>query len=518
MDDLAQARVELVRLEEKAQELLDQLLEVRAAVSAQRTKISNLVRQKPPPIHRLPTELLMSILDLNINDPFLPCHRRRWELAMVSPLWRDVILDNPIFWTTIDLGTLSIPTIKMHLKRSGKSLLDIVMNVDVSLTSVYDTLCTRMRVVLPHVHRWRTLDVLKTTAAYYGSRGVRWTVEELIDATTDHCLEFPSLKCAVIPCAGSSAYPDFLSSAHLPSLEHLELEYCRAWEDFAPPSTLKSLKLIFERSAASFQYPLFPRLIPTQTLSTLSLEGDICDWYLQPNSIQFPVLKTLILVVSRTNKLLQAIVAPNLEHFDYRFDYEGIGSGSLPPSVIFHGLGHKFTSVRRISFPDITMDHRSDHDPNALPLCEAFPNVRHVECGPQDLTGFLMACLDAKLTHTLYPIDFWKDLQSLTLRGRSDLWSDWYEGLNQLPGWLIQRQRSDLPLLHIKLVQLGCSGSSVDVADYFWHLHNCLRDYCRLEFNFPMAIEINLSTVANSLGVMRFPELPPPNLMQSSRR
>ncbi|KIM64130.1 hypothetical protein SCLCIDRAFT_659561 [Scleroderma citrinum Foug A] len=310
MDDrLTQARVELTRLEEKAQELLKQFLEVRTAMAAQRTKITELIKQRPP-IHRLPTELLVSILDLDIAvHP--NCHQRKWQLAQVSRRWRDTILDNPIFWTTITLTTLNPSAIRTHLKRNGNLFLDIVIKVEESPSTIFEGLdYFRLPIVMPHAHRWRALEVFDGGGVTY--EGGLWTIEEYIE---EHIEEFPSLKRAIIPCTASTAYPKFLSPARVPLLEHLELDDCQGWKDFAPPSTLKTLKLTF--TECPIHYPSFPYLIPTQTLTTLSLSGMI-KWSLRPNSIEFPVLETLILIINRTNDFMQAIVAPNLEHFEYR--------------------------------------------------------------------------------------------------------------------------------------------------------------------------------------------------------
>ncbi|KAL4066476.1 hypothetical protein V8B97DRAFT_1874498 [Scleroderma yunnanense] len=492
MDDLTQARVELALLEEKAQELLTQLLEVRTAVSAQRTKIRELIRQRSPPIYCLPTELLVSILNLDIRA--LPYHQRNWELARVSRHWRDVILDNPIFWTTINLLTLSTSAIKTHLERSGDSPLDIVIEANGPPASIYDKLIPRMHIVTPHIRRWRALDVSRIWKSY-GSGEALFRVGELIGGILDYCPELPSLKRAIIPCFGSIAYPNYLSSICIPSLEHLELDDCQAWEDFEPPPTLKTLRLAFEASSA--QYPSFLYLIPTQALTTLSLSGVIDEWILQPNSICFPVLKTLVLSVSRTNKLMRAIVALNLEHLDYLPDYEDVDDYPASPSVIFRGLGRKFASVRHLSFFGITKaEHFFDHDPSALRLFKVFPNVHHAEVTPQDLNGLLMdyPCTPES-THDSYLIDLWKDLHCLTLRGPSD---EWFTGLDQLPAWLMQRRTLGLRPLHIRLTEVGRIDSSVNVADYFGRLHNCLRDYCHLEFNISTTVKMNLSTAVDS--------------------
>jgi len=497
INELTQARVELARLEENA---LKQLLEARTAMAAQRTKITELNRLRPP-IHRLPTELLVSILDLDVQAVYPNCHQRKWKLAQVSCRWRDTILDNPIFWTTINLTALQCSAIKTHLKRSGNLFLDIVIKVEETPSIIFGYLDhQRLPIVMPHVHRWRSLEVFDGGGVIGDDEF--WTIEKYIE---EHIVEFPSLKRAVIPSTHSTAYPKFLSPTRVPLLEHLELDECGGWRDFAPPSTLKTLKLNFTEGAR--HDPSFPYLLPTQTLTTLSLSGSI-DWTLQPNSIEFPVLETLILSrvidrISGSMSIMQAIVAPNLAHFEYRpyyFEYSGGRYECDSPSLIFDGIRDKFTSVHHITFSNFT--GRASYDPCALPLCEAFPNVRHAELAPQDLTGLLMdrpcSAESAETTRNLYPIDVWKDLQNLTLRGPSD---EWVNRLEQLTGWLLQRQKSGLPRLRIKVTDLGCfDRTGVNVVDYFVRLHNRLQDYCYLEFNIPM--EINLRTAADSSLVL----------------
>ncbi|KAL4072022.1 hypothetical protein J3A83DRAFT_4188085 [Scleroderma citrinum] len=502
MDNLIQARVELARLEAKEQDLLKQLLEVHYAVSAQRTKISELIRLGPPPIDGLPTELLVSILDLTIRA--YPDRERQWELARVSRRWRDVILENPVFWTTIDLLALSTSAIKAQLKRSGNLLLDVIIKVEDSPRSICDLIESRMYIVMPHVHRWRALDMFDITTYYGSDHDNGRTVGEIIDKAI-YGLKLPSLKHAVIQCTDGTVYPKFLSPTCAPSLEYLELNNCpEQGGSFALPSTLKTLKLSFKPWDLIARYPSF---ISTQTLTTLSLSGRIVYWPRQPNSIQFPVLKTLTLTISRTNDFMHAITTPNLEHFNFFLGHE---DHYPSPSVVFGGLESKFTSVHHVTFYGLAAlrDHRPDHDPNASPLCEAFPNVRHVEIAPEDLAGLLMArSCRAESTHNLCPVDLWKDLQSLTLRGPS---YECINGLDQLPEWLMQRQKSGLPPLHIKLAGFGSFPSSVRVAEYFRRLHGCLREYCQLQFDFPITMEISLSTAADSsfeASFQHFPEL-----------
>ncbi|KAI6110644.1 hypothetical protein EV401DRAFT_308407 [Pisolithus croceorrhizus] len=61
MDELAIMRAELARLEEDERRLSRQLSDIRAAASAQRKRIDELVRTRGPLIQRLPVEILSSI-------------------------------------------------------------------------------------------------------------------------------------------------------------------------------------------------------------------------------------------------------------------------------------------------------------------------------------------------------------------------------------------------------------------------------------------------------------------------
>ena len=113
MDELAHARVELTLLEEKARQLLEQLLDVRATIATQRAKIDELSRAslRPSAINRLPTEILVSILlglDFCSHDDL----ERKQELASVCRRWRDVILRTPCFWSTISLASNAVPSEK----------------------------------------------------------------------------------------------------------------------------------------------------------------------------------------------------------------------------------------------------------------------------------------------------------------------------------------------------------------------------------------------------------------------
>ena len=478
MDVLVQARAKLARLESKAQELVEQLLGVRVAVFAQRTKISELIRHKSP-IQRLPTELLLYILILDVCAH--PDHERKQELAGVSRRWRDIILDSPIFWRSIAIPRLTTSAIETHLRRSGGSLLDIVIGVDLDdLGRSYEGISPRLDVIKPNAHRWGFLDVshVENQEGQADSDDDEdIPVGEFLIKAIGH-LELPLLKRASIQFFGNIAYPDFLSQTRAPSLEHLELR-CPTWNNFLPPPTLKSLVVSF--AVESAPEPLFTRLIPTQTLTTLSLGGNFDNLSFQPDSIYFPVLNTLTLTFRATNGFMQAIIAPNLECFTYFcFDEE-----ENPPSVVFAGLGSKFTTVHRVSFPVTSVIGQFptyDHSP----LCQAFPNVCHARLNPRDLIDLFTPSRrgDESIRGA---IDLWRNLTSLTVGG---LHSRWWEALNLLTRWLMQRRKLGLPLLHVKI---SCS-----LSDDFGFLYGCLRDHCLLEFDDSSMKKAHISALANS--------------------
>ena len=490
MENLAQARVELVRLEVRAQQLVKELLDVRTAVSAQRSKISQLLRQRLPSttIHSFPTELLLLILSLDVGAH--PGHERQQELARVSRRWRDVILNTPIFWTTINIGRLNTSAINAYLKRSAESLIDIVITIHSQDNLDYDKLTLYLAIVTPFADRWRSL--VFDIEGQASELDITTPIGVFITEAIGH-LRFPSLRRVTIPYVGGIPYPDFLSPTYAPALEHLELEGFLPCENFALPPTLETLRLVADKFIDDAHYPLFAYLIPTQRLTTLSLSGEIDEWILEPNSMHFPVLKTLTLSISETDRFLQAIIAPNLECFNYDANFYYWPPNAKPLSVVFGGLGPKFTNVQHISFPHTTdlISRLPDNENGALSLCEAFLNVRHAELNLLDLNNLFPGRSAAEFG---YPIDCWKDLQSLTLRTGSHFL--WVEGLNYLSQWIIQRQKSGLPPLHVKLTGFASTEYSDDSLEC---LHDSLGYYCSLEVDFPMKKKtVYLSMVADS--------------------
>ena len=226
----------------------------------------------------------------------------------------------------------------IHLERTRGALLDIVIEIR---RSKYFSLVPSLDVVGPLAHRWHRLLIYRRHG-FAGDEPNDTTLAQTVIERISH-LQFPSLKRFEISYWNGSL--DFLSPARAPALEHMELdEFVAQQTDFPPVTTLKTLNVGFYGSRRDNSS--FPYLIPTQTLTKLSLSGFTKAFSFQPNSIHFPSLKTLeILCPEKEREFMDAIVAPNFERLVYTsFDYRN------PLFTILGGCRSKFTNVRHLFF------------------------------------------------------------------------------------------------------------------------------------------------------------------------
>ena len=473
MEELAQARVELSLLEDKARQLLKELLGVRAAVVSQRAKIDDLIRTRPTAINHLPTEILLSILELD-NDPYYyyPPKPRKQELAGVCRRWRDAIMDTPLFWTTIYVSMSDASSVTTHLERSCGALLDIVIQATPWARSRQLAIVSSLDIVASYAHRWRSLLIGAQGRVHDDDNESDVSLPEFIVERIDH-LQFPFLKSVKIlaPCGANL---DFISAARAPSLEHLQLqEFTADAIDF--PTALRSLKLDFYGIPGN---PSYPYRIPTQALTELWLSGFTEPFSLQPNSIHFPSLKILkITRVERAREFLHAIVVPSLEEFKYSL------FPNQPPSAALDGLGDKFNKVRYLHFSPTGGERSSDdYYTDLTPIFEAFPGIRHAELADANwLPTLFDPALNQTNSRTRWPIDLWTEVESLTFHGLNTHWLK----PDQMSAWLVDRQASGLPRLHVKLV----ASSHYDYFDqisidfHFPRLYEVLKETCILELD-----------------------------------
>ena len=459
--ELSQARAELALLEERARRLLKELLHARAAVATQRAKVDRLIRTRPTAFNLLPTEILLSILDLDVRAYHHP--KRKYQLAGVCRRWRDIILDSSSLWTTIHVA-MSTSSIMTHLERSRGALLDIVIETSLWSRFRHLALVPSLDIVSSLAHRWHSLSITYVESFDDEEEEFSFTaLAKFIVKRIDH-LQFPSLKYVAIPYCDDSL--DFLSPTRAPALEHLEFEgFIAEHTDFPPVTALKTLKLDFYGSLED--YPSFPYLIPTQTLTNLSLSG--CTWVfsLRLNSIHLPSLKILeISCLAKAGQYMDAIVAPILERFIYTsFDSDDA------PSAAWRGFRSKFINVRHLSFDcrkDTTTRKLLHSD--AIALCEAFPGVRHVKLKTNQLPHLFDPTLNNARARR--PIDLCAELESLTLCGLHPKWLK----PNQFSAWLVDRQALGLRKLHVKLVHFPDSGPGQSIDFKFHRLYEVLKE------------------------------------------
>ena len=498
MDELFLARMELARLETKAENLLQEFLDAKKSIATQRSKIDELVRKIPTPIGRLPDELLSYIYSLAMSswngaleDTYSDDYQARMDLAMVSRRWRDIILNTPKFWTTIEVDP-TLPPPVTHLERNRNAPLNVVIRYprvehdDREIEQFLQSLSC----LISSAHRWRSLVIV-------GDDRI-WPTRNSILDEFNHLL-FPSLKSVLLYPYRSQdllddrplIYPDFLAPKHTPVLEHMELRNYVPSPDFRTVDTLRSLKLALHSVANSDSMFLYQ--ISTESLTTLSLKGNITSLTLTPNSIQLPFLHTLSLQIVGGKQFLEAIDAPNLTQFVYvrRSDEDR-------PATVFSGLGSKFNRVHRLSFSWAPSKRHPLRDPrigtdDAVALSRTFPCVYHAE-------------VDLRV---LFPVfdnhaESWKCLQSLTFDVLHS--EDWFlgQGVDRLMLWLKERHELGLPRLRLKFptarkITFGYQND----GHLFAKVYESLQKYSILELeDFPLTPDMYFSTEGNSLRVV----------------
>ena len=475
MDELARARAGLFLLEDKSRQLFKELLGVRAAVVTQRAKIDELIRTRPTAIiNHLPTEILLSILDLHTNNLHYcyPPKPRKQQLAGVCRRWRDVILGTPLFWTTIHVAESDASSVMTHLERSCGALLDIVIQATPWAQSEQLAIVPSLDIVTSCAHRWRSLLIGTEGRDHDDDDESDVSLAEFIVEKIGH-LQFPTLKSVEIlaPC---SADMDFISAAQAPSLEHLQLQEFEA-DDINFPAALKSLKLDFYGILGD---PSYPYRIPTQALTELWLSKFTEPFLLQPNSIHFPLLKILkITCVERTREFLNAIVTPNLEEFEYSPFPEH------PLSFALDGLGDKFNKVRYLHFsPTGGLRFNEDYYADLTPIFEVFPGIRHAEFAEANwLSSLFDPPLNQANSRARRPINLWTELESLTFHGLHPVWLK----SDQLSAWLVDRRALGLRRLHVKLIGSTHYGyhDLLNIGVNFPRLYEVLKETCTLELD-----------------------------------
>ncbi|KAI6010648.1 hypothetical protein PISMIDRAFT_680824 [Pisolithus microcarpus 441] len=458
MNELFDARAKLARLKRRESELVEELLDVHKAVAAQKLVIDELIKASTiPPINLLPNELLAQI--------FLLIRSEREKLAHVSRRWRAVIFDTPSIWNEIDLSCYEgcPELLKLHLERSRQSPLTV---------SLYSDQQPEVDIVLLHANRIHVLRIFGD-AEYIIDRFASFT--------------FPALEFLFVDLHARSADPLLSLYSRTPTLKCLQLH--RLYDHPFPAGPAPG------QLSTSTPHITYLSNIPFQSLTHLSLEGEMDSWRLPPDSIHFPVLESLELRSNCPMPFLEAIVAPKLEQFEfYRTLY-------IPPEYkAFHGPTSKFDNVRHIVFAATPGELVPfDAFDLAQEFCYVFPGVRHAKIHMQHLHPLFSPYRTVGHPHT--PIDNWTRLETLEIQ---DL------DVNKVDVHFVNwfRMRKDLGL-HLKLISERRTANHNFVApDAFKPgLYQTFQECCAsVELCcVPMSSPMYLSVSANSLQLFTCP-------------
>ncbi|KAI6117298.1 hypothetical protein EDD16DRAFT_1016699 [Pisolithus croceorrhizus] len=358
MESLSAARAELAHLEHREMQLLQELMDVRKALAAQKVLLDELVKTSAVPyIDRLPNELLAEIFLLLKDDV-----DERTSLASVSRRWRAVLISIPSMWSKFDLDAeydCPAKLLELYLKRSRRAPLTILIG----------SILPELDVILPHANRWHTLRIVDYTSE---------TLEIITHIT------FPSLQHLLLYGGGLSLDDVLTMRSWAPALKHLELE---EWE---PPLRRPPCQII-----------------PAESLEELSITSGGHDWKFKQDSMHFPLLRRLELHIGDPIPFLEAIVAPKLASFCFTPDLH-----IEPISKTFAGTRMKFNNVSHLA---LSSAYVVDQETLVLVelLCQIFCGIRHADVH-MDYVSMLFTRFGQ------CPIDHWTcieslDIQSLTL-------------------------------------------------------------------------------------------------------
>ncbi|KAI6130651.1 hypothetical protein EDD16DRAFT_1723219 [Pisolithus croceorrhizus] len=453
MKELSDARAELARLQRAELELLQDLLDIRKALAAQKVVIDKLIKASAvPPINRLPNELLAQIFIL-ISD-------ERESLATVSRRWRVVIMETPSIWSEIYLSHYySRPDLlKLHLDRSRQAPLTISLHYNQ----------TELEVVLPHVNRIHTLRI-------FGS------ASDVFDEFAS--LAFPSLENLFVDLESNSIDRLLSIYSRSPALKCLEL----AGLD-GPPLVSGLTAGLLGNSP-----PHCPsRIFPTESLTILSLLGFTDNWNFLPDSIHFPILESLTLQINDPMSFLEAIVAPKLERFEF-----SMGHGVNFSCRAFNGPTSKFDSVFHLSFtPSPTRRFNQDALDLAKEFCQVFRGVRYANIHMTYLLPPSHWTLVYPDDHYI-PIDNWTCLESLEIRDFSFIR---VECRKYFVEWFTKRTNSGQRRLHLKLVSDDFASDYLAIRETS-NAYQVLQRCCASVelYRIPASSRMDLSTSTGSL-------------------
>ncbi|KAG9049734.1 hypothetical protein FS837_009268 [Tulasnella sp. UAMH 9824] len=242
-----------------------------------------------PSINILPYDVLQIIIT--------SCREEKGEsfaltASHVCRWWRRHVLDMPLLWNRLEFAT-RVPQwdmLETKLERSGRAPLDIIVKEEVFRKSGMPHLRRIMRIIVPHIERWRSLRIVDVPhkirrvlldqlrgKALPGLNRVEVVQEEKSDRRS---------KCRKIKSTSRHWDPRKIFDG-LPNLRHLEWTNPKAEYRLLPPfRNLHSLKMgsrTLEIEAGQFIQLVFRILSESPALQVLSLHHghELDQWHIE---------------------------------------------------------------------------------------------------------------------------------------------------------------------------------------------------------------------------------------------
>lgn len=330
----------------------------------------------PPPIHRLPFELLSAIFTTCMpgERSFVDCHAIPLLLGQICRHWRHVALSTTSLWRYIHvvLGRgKSAAWVPVWLSRSAGCSLSVMIY---GLTSSEDASAT-LHSIIQHAHRWEDLDISLPGQLFHSFASIRWRLPLLRKVkmvnTADKvsslrmCFDAPNLERIELSFGLEKVEP--LSAA----LTHCTLRYglldCVEFIRRHPQITHCSLHDC-PTSPVPLQAPIVAQLVSLH-VSNYTRHGVTAAF----ECLTLPALREVSIALGNATPFPLISFMGLLSRSGYRLDHLAIHSGIIPIQNLI-SLLQRIPSLKKLEI----------HQPDTLYIGPLFFDqlVQRLTCGP----------------------------------------------------------------------------------------------------------------------------------------
>ncbi|KAK0229324.1 hypothetical protein EDD85DRAFT_142730 [Armillaria nabsnona] len=334
----------------------------------------------PPPIDRLPTELLLAIFS-NLF-PAIWRNVTPIRLSLVCSRWRTVVLSSPEFWSSIFIGRwCDTEIIGAYLAHSGHRALDIAIHVPSEETFMNECFQEPIELCVEHVARWRSLDV---TIPFSG----------FLSMTRQGRLELPLLESLNIgSCWSVNDLSDMDEASRLirraPKLRHVRFRGS-VHENYSSPSALP-WKQLTNVSYSNCHSPLISdHLAYLSNVENITIQAPMCHHAQLGDNVTSP-LRVLSLRYIDNARFVSGILdtaklsLPNLTELNIAHCTKTLPSVVSP---FIRGLT-RLTLVDNTAFDDIAVIALLENTPHLEEFVLRESKGHSISCVTSKLLAFL---------------------------------------------------------------------------------------------------------------------------------